>query len=148
LPSGRLTAPKTVAPQIAPDVMRDASDPMFSRPGVKGSLSLISSLIASSVSLRDAPAEIMVANGEPPKSTHFRFADPARTADTVIGRKPASAPIAIAKTEARRGFILASTSPSAPFNDVNNSHSNFCLVPLMVFTVDCKTSVLVPSHTG
>src|SRR5215469_13461687 len=100
--TGCLTAPQTVAPQIAPNPMREARGPAASRLGVKGSLSTISSLIASSVSLRAAPAEIVVANGELPRSIHPLFADSAIRAEAVIGRRPATAPIPVANTEACR----------------------------------------------
>jgi len=60
---------------------------------VKGSLSAISSAIASSVILLEALAEIIVANGELPTGIHFRFAAQAITAGAVIGRNPASAPM-------------------------------------------------------
>jgi hypothetical protein len=90
--SGCLTAPQTAAPQIAPELTREASGPAFNRLGVKGNLSTIISLIASSVIARDALAEIIVANGE----IHLRFAAQAITAGAVIGRNPATAPMPIA----------------------------------------------------
>ncbi len=65
--SGRFTAPQTAAPQIAPDAMREASGPALNRLGVKDSLSAINSLIARSVIVLEALAEIIVANGELPR---------------------------------------------------------------------------------
>jgi hypothetical protein len=47
--------------------MREASGPAFNRLGVKGSLSAMSSLIASSAIVREALAEIIEANGELPR---------------------------------------------------------------------------------
>jgi hypothetical protein len=43
--------------------MRETSGPAFNRLGVKGSLSAVSPLIASSAIIREALAEIIAANG-------------------------------------------------------------------------------------
>src|ERR1700737_5453581 len=94
-----------VAPQIAPDTIRDASGPAFNRLGVKGSLSAINSLTARSVILFDTLAEMIVANGEFPRRIHLRFAAQARTAGAARVRKPATAPIPTATAGVDRGFI-------------------------------------------
>jgi hypothetical protein len=47
--------------------MREASGPALNRLGVKGNLSAINSLIARSVIVLEALAEIIVANGELPR---------------------------------------------------------------------------------
>jgi len=52
------------APQTAPDRVRAANGPGLNQLGVNGSLSAISSLIAKSVILFEALAEMIVANGE------------------------------------------------------------------------------------
>src|SRR6266550_1318663 len=86
--SGRFTAPQTAAPQIAPHAMRETSGPAFNRLGVKGSLSAVSPLIASSAIIREALAEIIAANGVLVRSIHLCFAAQAITAGAVIGRNP------------------------------------------------------------
>jgi len=79
--------------RFAPEAIREARGPAFNRPGVKGSLSAISSLIASSVTRCEALPEIMVANGELPRLNHLRFAAQAMIAGAVIGRNPATMPM-------------------------------------------------------
>ena len=127
--SGRFTVPCIVAPQIAPDTTRDASGAAFNRLGVKGSLSAISSLIASLAILFEALAEIILANGESRGRIHLRFSAQAITADAVIGRKPATAPMPIANAEAYWCFIFVSGSQSHSqhthrrgLNDFKSSH--------------------------
>src|SRR6476661_8072612 len=100
-----------VAPQTAPDTRRDARGPVFNRLGVKGSLSVINSLIARSVILFEALAERIAAKGEFRKRIHFRLTAHARSAGAVRARKPATAPIPTAKTGVYRRFIYPENVP-------------------------------------
>ena len=86
--------------------MREASGPALNRLGVKDSLSAINSLIARSVIVLEALAEIIVANGELPRWIHLRFAAQAITAGAVIGRNPAAAPMPIANERVQGAFTL------------------------------------------
>jgi hypothetical protein len=79
---------------------RDPSDDTLNRLGVNGSLSAINSAIASSPILFDPLAEIILAKGEFPPRIHPRSTATAVTAQAIIGRKPATAPMPIANAEA------------------------------------------------
>jgi hypothetical protein len=72
--------------------------------------------MARSVILLDAPAEMMVANGELPKRIHSFFAAQARIAGAAKVRNPATAPIPKANAGLYERFIVVSDSLDSWYN--------------------------------